>query len=78
MVCISFSESFANPVLDFTESDKEFTAVGSIGIWITSLGNCFAEYIQSDLESCDVLSLVEEVHGYSLMLYSDFEERGIC
>lgn len=39
----SFNKSFANPVLDFTESGEGFTELGGIGIW-TSLGNCFAEY----------------------------------
>lgn len=38
MVYNSFNESFANLVLDCTESGKEFTEVGGIGIWITSLG----------------------------------------
>lgn len=38
MVYNSFNESFAKLILDCTESGKEFTEVGGIGIWITSLG----------------------------------------
>lgn len=48
IVCMmynSFNEKFANLVLDFTESGKEFTEVRTIGVWIKSLRNCFVEYI---------------------------------
>lgn len=71
----SFNESFANPVLGLNESGIEFTEVGDVGIWITSLDNCFAECISSLIWNPVVCS--EKLYVYSLILHSGFEESNL-
>lgn len=63
IACMMYNESLENPVLDFFESGKEFTEVGGVGVGITSLGNCFAEYVHSLIGG--ELIIVEEMYASS-------------
>lgn len=72
----SFNEGFANPVLDLTESGKEFTEVGGIGIWITSLSNCFAEYIYSPIWNPVVCSALQRRCTHTASCFTVILKRG--